>query len=100
MNETSNRKRVYLVEDHPLMRASLAALLKQELDLVICGEADNAKRAQREISERRPDLAVLDLSLNDSSGFDLIKGLKAETVTKRNTHGNLSWRGIHSIYVA
>src|SRR5580704_17654949 len=64
MNEPNNRKRVYLVEDHPLMRASLAALLKQELDLVICGEADNAKRAQREIMEKKPDLAILDISLN------------------------------------
>ena len=78
MNETHHRKRVYLVEDHPLMRASLAALLKQELDLVICGEADNAKRAQREIIEKKPDLAILDISLNDSSGFDLIKGLRTE----------------------
>jgi DNA-binding NarL/FixJ family response regulator len=78
MNETNNRKRVYLVEDHPLMRESLGALLKQELDLVICGEADNAKRAQREILEKMPDLAILDISLNESSGFDLIKGLRTE----------------------
>jgi DNA-binding NarL/FixJ family response regulator len=78
MSETNNQKRVYLVEDHPLMRASLAALLKQELGLVICGEADNAKRAQREIMEKNPDLAILDLSLNESSGFDLIKDLRTE----------------------
>jgi DNA-binding NarL/FixJ family response regulator len=76
MSETA--KRVYLVDDHPLMRESLEALLKQELDLVICGEADNAKRAQREILEKKPDLAILDISLNESSGFDIIKSLKAE----------------------
>jgi DNA-binding NarL/FixJ family response regulator len=78
MNKTDDQKRVYLVEDHPLMRESLATLLKQELDLVICGEADNAKRAEREIPELNPDLAILDISLNESSGFDLIKWLRAE----------------------
>jgi DNA-binding NarL/FixJ family response regulator len=78
MNKMDDRKRVYLVEYHPLMRQSLATLLKQELDLVICGEADNAKHAAREIRERNPDLAILDISLNGSSGFDLIKWLRAE----------------------
>jgi DNA-binding NarL/FixJ family response regulator len=76
--EADNRKRVYLVDDHPLMRESLEALIKQELDLVVCGEADNARRAQREILERKPDLAILDITLNESSGFDIIKSLKAE----------------------
>jgi DNA-binding NarL/FixJ family response regulator len=78
MAETDNRKLVYLVDDHPLMRESLEALLKQELDLVICGQADNARRAQREILERKPDLAILDITLNESSGFDIIKSLRAE----------------------
>src|ERR1700748_2631296 len=78
MSDTDNRKHVYLVDDHPLMRESLEALLKQELDLVVCGEADNAKRAQREILERKPDLAILDITLNESSGFDIIKSLRAE----------------------
>jgi DNA-binding NarL/FixJ family response regulator len=77
MNKTDNQKRVYLVEDHPLMRESLGTLLRQELGLVICGEADNAKRAEREILEKNPDLAILDISLNGSSGFDLIKSLRA-----------------------
>jgi DNA-binding NarL/FixJ family response regulator len=77
MSKTDNQKRVYLVEDHPLMRESLGTLLRQELGLVICGEADNAKRAEREILEKNPDLAILDISLNGSSGFDLIKSLRA-----------------------
>lgn len=78
MNDSVSGKRVYLVDDHPLMRESLAALLEQELGLKICGQADNAKRAQREIVEKKPDLAILDISLNESSGFDLIKDLRTE----------------------
>jgi DNA-binding NarL/FixJ family response regulator len=78
MNKMVDQKRVYLVEDHPLMRESLATLLKQEMSLVICGESDSAKRAEREIPEMNADLAILDISLNGSSGFDLIKRLRAE----------------------
>jgi DNA-binding NarL/FixJ family response regulator len=77
MREPDRRKRVYLVEDHPLMRESVATLLKQELDLVICGEADNAKSAEEEIPKKDADLAILDISLNGSSGFDLIKYLRS-----------------------
>src|SRR6185437_13834592 len=77
--EADAHKRVYLVDDHPLMRESLEGLLKQELDLSICGQADNAKRAQREILEKKPDLVILDITLNESSGFDIIKGLRAES---------------------
>lgn len=78
MSNTDEKKRVYLVEDHPLMRESLATLLRQELDIAICGEADSAKRAEREIAEMNPDLVILDISLNESSGFDLIKSLRTK----------------------
>ena len=77
MAEEAERKRVYLVDDHPLMRESLEALLNQELDLAVCGGADNAKRAQREILDKKPDLAIVDITLNESSGFDIIKSLRA-----------------------
>ena len=62
---------IYLVDDHPLMRESLASLIAQEPDLAICGESDNALRAEREIIAKKPDLAIVDISLNGSSGFDL-----------------------------
>jgi len=79
MKKSNTQKQVYLVDDHPLMRESLAALLQQELGLVVCGEADNAERAEQEIEERKPDLAILDLSLKESSGFELIKSLRSAT---------------------
>jgi len=71
-----NRVRVYLVDDHPLMRASLASLLKQELNIVVCGEAQSADVAEREIVEKNPDLVILDISLDGGSGFEIIKALR------------------------
>jgi DNA-binding NarL/FixJ family response regulator len=79
MKKTGGQRQVYLVDDHPLMRESLAVLLQQELGLVICGEADNATRAEREIEEKKPDLAILDISLKESSGVDLIRSLRSTT---------------------
>jgi DNA-binding NarL/FixJ family response regulator len=72
----TNQLRVYLVDDHPLMRASLASLLKQELKIVVCGEAQTAEMAKREIVEKKPDLVVLDISLDGGSGFEIIKALR------------------------
>ena len=77
-NSKSEKTLIYLVDDHPLMRESLASLIAQEPDLAICGESDNALLAEREIIAKKPDLAIVDISLNGSSGFDLIKVLKAE----------------------
>ena len=72
----TNQLRVYLVDDHPLMRASLASLLKQELKIVVCGEAQTAEMAKREIVEKKPDLVVLDISLDGGLGFEIIKALR------------------------
>ena len=76
MTGKANEVRVYLVDDHPLVRASLASLLKQELNILVCGEAQSAEVAEREIIEKRPDLAILDISLNGGSGFEIIKPLR------------------------
>jgi DNA-binding NarL/FixJ family response regulator len=78
MSDKAKKTQIYLVDDHEFVRESLAYLLSQESDLAVCGEADNALRAEKEILAKRPDLAVLDISLNGSSGFDLIKTLHTE----------------------
>jgi len=69
---------VYLVDDHSLLRESIANLLRQEPDLSVCGEAKDADRAYREITTLNPDLAIVDISLDNSSGFDLIRNLREE----------------------
>jgi len=73
----SGKTQIYLVDDHPLVRESLASLINQQPGLAVCGEAESAHRALQEITALRPDLAIVDISLKDSSGLELIKLLKA-----------------------
>jgi DNA-binding NarL/FixJ family response regulator len=74
------KKRIFLVDDHPLVREWLTNLINQQPDLTVCGETDSAPQALAAIALAKPDVAIVDLSLKDSSGFDLIKNLKqAET---------------------
>jgi DNA-binding NarL/FixJ family response regulator len=75
--ETENRKaKVFLVDDHPLVREHLTALLQREADLEVCGEAGDAPTALALISRQSPDLVILDISLKQSNGLELIKDLK------------------------
>jgi DNA-binding NarL/FixJ family response regulator len=72
------KHKIFLVDDHPLVREWLTNLLQQQTDLVICGEADDASGALTAISTAEPDLAIVDISLKNSSGLELIKNLKAQ----------------------
>ena len=68
--------RVFLVDDHPLVRESLTSLIEQQPDLRVCGEADSARSALATIGGAMPDVAIVDLSLGDHSGLDLIRDLR------------------------
>jgi len=67
--------RVFLVDDHPLVREWLANLIKQQPDLTVCGEADGVDEALVRIPGAKADVAVVDLSLGGRSGLDLIREL-------------------------
>ncbi len=69
-------KKVLIVDDHPMMRRGLASLIENESDLVVCGEAATSQAALKAIRQSRPDLVIIDLSLKDSDGLDLIKDMK------------------------
>jgi len=71
--------KILLVDDHPLVREWLASLINQQHDLVVCGEAGSAQEALGYLDAESPDLAIVDLSLKESSGLELIK-------TMRSTH--------------
>jgi len=71
-----SKKRVYLVDDHPLVREWLTNLINQQPDLAVCGESESAPHALQAIATSRPDVAIVDISLKDSSGIELIKDLK------------------------
>ncbi len=70
--------RVFLVEDHPVFRLGLRELIEQELDLHVCGEAENVGTAWDKITRSNPDLAIIDISLVGRSGLELVKQLKDE----------------------
>ncbi len=70
------KKRVYLVDDHPAMRQGLKELINQEEDLAVCGEAGDVPSALEGIKTAKPDIAIVDLTLKEASGLDLVKDLK------------------------
>ena len=73
------RKRIFLVDDHPLVREWLMQLIDQQPDLAVCGEAASAAAALAAVGSAGADLAIVDLSLENSAGLDLIKGLQRLT---------------------
>ena len=73
---TRVRRRVFLVDDHPLVREWLANVINQQPDLMVCGQAEGREGCIEAIQKKRPDVAVVDISLKDCSGFDLITEIK------------------------
>jgi DNA-binding NarL/FixJ family response regulator len=75
------KSRVFIIEDHPLMRRSLVEAIEREIDLTVCGQAEGAKEAFAAIVSLRPDLVLTDIQLKSSNGLDLIKDLRAHAAT-------------------
>jgi DNA-binding NarL/FixJ family response regulator len=69
---------VLVVDDHPLFRAGVVAALKNEPDLAVCAEADNAAAARTLAAREQPDAAVVDLMLQEDDGLKLVRELRAE----------------------
>jgi len=76
-NTAVNKKKILVVEDHPLFRVMLVQLINQEAGMTVCGEADNTLDALRLIEQERPDAAIMDLTLQGPNALELIKDLKA-----------------------
>jgi DNA-binding NarL/FixJ family response regulator len=75
----TDKIKIFIVDDHPIIRQGLKELIDQESDLQVCGEADNVMDAVRMIKTLSPDVAIVDISLNkDMSGLDLLKELKTK----------------------
>jgi DNA-binding NarL/FixJ family response regulator len=73
----NQKKTVFVVDDHPLLRQGLAMLINREPDLTVCGEAEEAPAAMKAISATRPDILIVDISLNGPDGLDLLKNLRS-----------------------
>lgn len=79
MNTPDNprKKRVFLVEDHPITREGFAQLIHYQDDLQVCGQAGTVADALVGIPAAMPDLAIVDVSLPDGDGMELVKRLHA-----------------------
>jgi DNA-binding NarL/FixJ family response regulator len=72
------KRRIFIVDDHPIVRQGLAQLINNEQDLVVCGEGEDAYTALRAIRQDKPDLVLVDVSLKDSDGIELLKELRSQ----------------------
>ncbi len=75
-SEYADKRTVFVVDDHPLLRQGLALLINQQQDLEVCGEAEEAHEAMQAIAQRRPDILIVDISLNGPDGLDLLKNIR------------------------
>jgi DNA-binding NarL/FixJ family response regulator len=74
------KARVFVVDDHPIVRGGLAQLINHEADLQVCGEAADAATAFDRIEALKPDVAVVDLSLHGPDGLELVKNLRTRNI--------------------
>jgi len=71
------KRRIVLVDDHPIMRHGLAQLIRMEPGLDVCGEAGSAAEGLEVVGKLKPELAIVDLTLPDKNGLELIKDIQA-----------------------
>jgi len=69
--------KIFIVDDHPIVRKGLSQLINQEPDLVVSGEAPDAQSALEVLKKLKPDLAIVDISLQGIDGIELIKTIRA-----------------------
>ena len=73
---SEGKRRVLLVDDHPVLCEGLAQRINEEPDLEVCGQARDAHAALDAIEKLRPDIAIVDISLGEGSGVELVKDVK------------------------
>jgi DNA-binding NarL/FixJ family response regulator len=74
--DADSPKRILVVDDHPLVCEWLSALVNQQPGLMVCAQAATCAAAMQAVADAKPDLAIVDIWLQDSSGIELIKDLK------------------------
>lgn len=75
------KNRVLIVDDHPIVRQGLRRLIEQEEDLTVCGEAETTREAKAAIRELKPDVVIVDISLKQGDGIELVKDARAHYPT-------------------
>ena len=77
MTATATKERVLVVDDHPLFRDRLAQIINHELDMEVCGEAETVQQALEIMQQAQPNLVIVDISLQGTSGLEFIKQSRA-----------------------
>ena len=75
--------RILCVDDHPLMREGITAVIQNEPDMLVIGEASNGQEALQAFRKHRPDITLMDLRLPDMSGIDALIAIRAEYAAAR-----------------
>lgn len=75
--EQAGRKKILIVDDHAVLREGLTAQINREPDLIVCGEAENAREAVAAVETLKPDLVLADITLPGRNGLELIRDLRA-----------------------
>ncbi len=70
-----HKKKVFIVDDHSILREGLSHFINSEEDIMVCGEADNISDALKSIEDCKPDIVIIDITLGDGSGIRLIENL-------------------------
>src|SRR5690348_14907938 len=76
--QATDKSRILIVDDHPLFREGLQQMIDRDPELVVCGEAADAAGAMESIKNLKPNLVLVDISLGNASGIDLIKNIKGQ----------------------
>jgi DNA-binding NarL/FixJ family response regulator len=82
--DSSGRIRVFMIDDHPPIRDAVATAFEDTLDVVLCGEATAADEGVRRICSMQPDVAVVDISLNDAHGLEVVETLREQAPSVRS----------------
>ena len=75
--ETKDRTRILIVDDQPVIREGLTQIINREKDLVVCAEAGNIEESTKAVKKQKIDLALVDMLLDNTTGIDVIKKIKA-----------------------
>ena len=71
-----HKSKIFVVDDHPIVRQGLGLLINREPDMIVCGAAEEAQSALRAIPTVQPDVMVVDISLNGPDGLELVKTIR------------------------
>jgi DNA-binding NarL/FixJ family response regulator len=75
-----DKSKIMIVDDHPIFRKGLAQLINEETDMAVCAEAETVFEAQKILARARPDMLIVDISLKDTSGLELVKYMRERNI--------------------